>query len=99
MRRISRLLVSSTTEAGSAGSLTVHSRIRVWWSDTAKARQIHHRLLPLFDALFCESNPIPLKSALSMMGLMDDEIRLPLLPLTQPNRERLNLVLKELGFL
>ena len=67
--------------------------------DVARARQIHHRLLPLFDALFCESNPIPLKSALAMMGLMDDEIRLPLLPLTRPGRERLNLVLKELGFL
>jgi len=67
--------------------------------DVAKAQELHHRLLPLFDALFCESNPIPLKAALAMMGLMEEEIRLPLTPLTQPNRERLNLVLKELGFL
>jgi 4-hydroxy-tetrahydrodipicolinate synthase len=67
--------------------------------DVARARVIHHELLPLFDALFCESNPIPLKAALGAMGLCDDEIRLPLTPITETNRERLNQALKELGFL
>jgi 4-hydroxy-tetrahydrodipicolinate synthase len=67
--------------------------------DFARARAIHYRLLPLFDALFCETNPIPLKAALAAMGRIGDEIRLPLTEITQPNRERLKVVLKELGLL
>ncbi len=66
-------------------------------TDLAAAQSIHFRLLPLFDALFCETNPIPLKEALHLMGLCGPEIRLPLTRLTEPNRERLQLVLKELG--
>ena len=66
--------------------------------DAARALEIHQQLLPLFDALFCESNPIPLKAALARMGLIDAEIRLPLTPMTKPNRARLDLALKELGF-
>jgi 4-hydroxy-tetrahydrodipicolinate synthase len=66
--------------------------------DLARARELHYQLLPLFDALFCETNPIPLKSALHLMGLASDEIRLPLTPLTDANRERLQVVLKELGY-
>ncbi len=64
-----------------------------------RALRIHQELLPLFDALFCESNPIPLKAALAAMGLIDEEIRLPLTPLSPPNREALQAVLKEMGFL
>ncbi len=64
----------------------------------AVALSVHQRLLPLFDALFCETNPIPVKAALSIMGLVGDEIRLPLTAITQPNREALQVVLKELGF-
>jgi 4-hydroxy-tetrahydrodipicolinate synthase len=66
--------------------------------DLARARELHYQLLPLFDVLFCETNPIPLKSALHLMGLASDEIRLPLTPLTDANRERLQVVLKELGY-
>ena len=66
--------------------------------DAAGALRIHQGLLPLFDALFCETNPIPLKAALGIMGLIDPEIRLPLTPITQPNRDALQFVLKELGF-
>jgi 4-hydroxy-tetrahydrodipicolinate synthase len=67
--------------------------------DTAAARTIHYRLLPLFDALFCETNPIPLKAAIEILGLASGEIRLPLTPLTELNRERLQAALKELGLL
>jgi len=67
--------------------------------DADRAREIHFDLLPLFDALFCETNPIPVKAALELMGLVDGEIRLPLTPLTDPNRERLQVVLKDLGVL
>lgn len=65
--------------------------------DLDGARRAHHRLLPLFDALFCETNPIPVKAAVAELGLIGEEIRLPLLPMTEPNRERLRVVLKELG--
>jgi 4-hydroxy-tetrahydrodipicolinate synthase len=65
--------------------------------DLAGALRTHQRLLPLFDALFCETNPIPVKAALGLMGLIGDEIRLPLTHLTDANRERLRVVLKELG--
>ena len=66
--------------------------------DNAEALRIHQRLLPLFDALFCETNPSPVKAALSIMGLIGDEIRLPLTAISQPNREGLQMVLKDLGF-
>jgi 4-hydroxy-tetrahydrodipicolinate synthase len=67
--------------------------------DVAEARRIHYRLLPLFQVLFCETNPIPVKAALALMGLVGPEIRLPLTPIGEPNRERLQVVLKELGLL
>jgi 4-hydroxy-tetrahydrodipicolinate synthase len=65
--------------------------------DAARARAIHYQLLPLFDALFCETNPIPVKTALHLMDLIGPEIRLPLTPIEEGNRERLQVVLKELG--
>jgi len=64
--------------------------------DHRGALEVHQSLLPLFDALFCETNPIPVKCALHLMGLCGPEIRLPLTPLTDANRERLQVVLKEL---
>ncbi len=64
-----------------------------------RARELHYQLLPLFDVLFCETNPIPVKGALAAMGLISPEIRLPLTPLSEANRERLQVVLKELGHL
>jgi len=67
--------------------------------DVVEARRIHFRLLPLFQVLFCETNPIPVKAALAFMGLCGPEIRLPLTPLSEPHRERLQVVLKELGLL
>jgi 4-hydroxy-tetrahydrodipicolinate synthase len=66
--------------------------------DIEAARRQHRRLLALFDALFVETNPIPLKAALHFMGLIGPEIRLPLTPLSEVHRERLQVVLKELGF-
>jgi 4-hydroxy-tetrahydrodipicolinate synthase len=67
--------------------------------DIVRARELHFELLPLFDALFCETNPIPVKAALALMGLVGEEIRLPLTPITPANRERLQGVLKEVGLL
>jgi 4-hydroxy-tetrahydrodipicolinate synthase len=69
-------------------------------NDFERARKLHFQLLPLFDALFFETNPIPVKCALELMGLIGSaEVRLPLTPITEVNRERLQVVLKELGHL
>ncbi len=61
------------------------------------AREMHFQLLPLFDALFCETNPIPLKAAFATLGWCGDEIRLPLTALGDAKLEHLKVVLKDLG--
>lgn len=61
------------------------------------ARAMHYRLYPLFTALFYETNPIPVKEALHMMGKIDREMRLPLCPMETDNREKLLHVMKEAG--
>ncbi len=61
------------------------------------ARAMHYQLYPLFTALFYETNPIPVKEALHMMGKIDREMRLPLCPMGTDNREKLLHVMKEAG--
>lgn len=65
--------------------------------DYARARELHLRTIPLTDALFSETNPIPVKAALAMMGSVDAEIRAPLYPMSGPARERLRAILSEHG--
>lgn len=60
-----------------------------------EASDAQRTLLPLINALFSQVNPIPVKAALSMMGLIREELRLPLTPLEQPHRSKLECVLKE----
>ena len=67
--------------------------------DVAAARQRHYELLPLFDVLFCETNPIPLKAACAALGWCEAEIRLPLTTIDDANLERLKVVMKDLGIL
>ncbi len=59
------------------------------------ARALHMELMPLFQAMFVEVNPVPVKESLYFMGLIEREFRLPLVPLTEKNREYLKTVLKE----
>ena len=87
--------ISTTSNVAPAEILALVRAARA--GELATARRLHARLLPLFDVLFCETNPIPVKAAVAALGLIDAEIRLPLTPLTEPNRERLQVVLKELG--
>lgn len=47
------------------------------------AQALHHKLLPLSDDMFVETNPIPVKGALAMMGRIENELRLPLVPLSE----------------
>ena len=67
--------------------------------DIAGAQAIHYALLPLFDVLFCETNPIPVKAAVAELGWCSPEIRLPLTRITDANLERLKVVLKDLEIL
>jgi 4-hydroxy-tetrahydrodipicolinate synthase len=62
-----------------------------------EARAIHQRLLPLMDALFLESSPIPLKSGLRLMGLAGDTLRLPLCAAEPSTVQRIAAALKGLG--
>ena len=63
----------------------------------AEARTWHFKLAPLFKALFYETNPIPVKEALSIMNKIDPDIRLPLTRLSSDNRDRLGRVMQEIG--
>ncbi|HEY6475921.1 MAG TPA: 4-hydroxy-tetrahydrodipicolinate synthase [Polyangia bacterium] len=67
--------------------------------DWTKARELHYRLLPLGEGLFVEANPIPVKTALAMMGRIAEELRPPLYPLAAQYRDKLQAQLKELGLL
>ena len=64
--------------------------------EISRAREIHYRLWPLFNACFIETNPIPAKTALAMMGRIREEFRLPLCPMSDANRKVLAKVLSDL---
>lgn len=61
-----------------------------------EARKLHYRLLPLMNINFIESSPIPVKTALAMMGMIEEAFRLPMVPITEPNRAKLRKVLEGL---
>ncbi|HLI86050.1 MAG TPA: 4-hydroxy-tetrahydrodipicolinate synthase [Bryobacteraceae bacterium] len=67
--------------------------------DFAAARQIQNRYLPLMNINFVESNPIPVKEAMAMMGLLEPVFRLPLCRAAEPNRARIENVLESVGLL
>ena len=64
-----------------------------------EAQNLHYRLLPLVKALFVETNPIPVKEAMGMLNLCSAEVRLPLCPLSETNRQKLKSALKDYGLL
>jgi 4-hydroxy-tetrahydrodipicolinate synthase len=67
--------------------------------DWVAARHLHYQMLPLIRALFLETNPTPIKAALAMMGYCRDELRLPLLPMSDGPRGKLRHVMQEAGLL
>jgi 4-hydroxy-tetrahydrodipicolinate synthase len=66
------------------------------WED---ARHMHYRLLPLMEANFIESSPGPVKAAMALMGLIEENFRLPLVPVTERSRARVRSVITELGLI
>jgi 4-hydroxy-tetrahydrodipicolinate synthase len=67
--------------------------------DWSTARKLHYELLPLFKAIFIETNPIPIKAALAMKGMITESYRLPMCCMAAKNRESLQATLKELKIL
>jgi len=67
--------------------------------DIERARAIHFRLMPLCRAMFYETNPIPVKTALGLMGMIEPELRLPLCPMSESNLNRLKQDLKDYGLI
>ncbi|MES1205671.1 MAG: 4-hydroxy-tetrahydrodipicolinate synthase [Pseudomonadota bacterium] len=94
---------------GGRGTISVVSNVapaqmaEMWDAAAAgrwdRARELHFTLLPLSEGLFIDSNPVPVKSALAMMGRIADELRAPLYPLAGPNRDKVRGFMTEVGLL
>ncbi len=94
---------------GGKGVISVSANVAPWdvsamckaWHDgnIEAARRLHFKLEPLNKAMFLETNPIPVKTALSMMGKIKEELRLPLCPMSTENREKLKKSLIDYGIL
>ncbi|MBW2063960.1 MAG: 4-hydroxy-tetrahydrodipicolinate synthase [Deltaproteobacteria bacterium] len=74
--------------------------VRAWEKgDVGKARELFYKLLPLCKAMFIETNPIPVKTSLGIMGMIGEEMRLPMCRMSQQNRQRLEQALKGYGLI
>lgn len=78
--------VAALTDAFFAGNL-------------AEAKRLHLHLLKISNAMFIESNPVPVKTAASLMGKCSAEVRLPLAPLLEGSRTKLTAIMKEYGLI
>lgn len=65
--------------------------------DVACARQVHLQIIPLIKAVFIETNPVPIKTAMGMLGMCSPDVRLPMVPLTSGNKQKLLSIIKEYG--
>ncbi len=72
----------------------VHSALDGDWET---ARKLHYKILPLMEANFLESNPIPVKASMAMMGLLEENLRMPLVNMQPDTRKKLQKVLKKMG--
>jgi len=67
--------------------------------DWKRARDLHYRLFPLARAAFLETNPIPIKEAMAMAGMLEPEFRLPMCRMSDANREKLRAILQPYGLI
>jgi 4-hydroxy-tetrahydrodipicolinate synthase len=67
--------------------------------DFQKAQELHYKILPLSIDLFIETNPIPVKTAMKLMGMLNGEMRLPLCSMTESNLAKLEATLKHCGLI
>lgn len=90
-----RGVISVTSNAAPAD---VSGMVRAFFEgNLEKARELHYKLQPLHRAMFLETNPIPVKTALSLMGMADEEFRLPLTKMSEGNKAKLINVMKSYG--
>jgi 4-hydroxy-tetrahydrodipicolinate synthase len=68
-------------------------------ADWEEARALHYKLLPLMEANFIESSPGPVKAGLALMGIIEENFRLPLVPVKESTRARMRTLLLELGLM
>jgi len=95
--------------AGGAGCISVTANVapallsamQNFWAEgrLAEAMELQHRVLPLHDAMFVETNPAPAKYALSLLGFSNEICRLPLAPLSAASKERIRNAMNGLGLL
>ena len=98
-----------TLSVGGAGTISVASNVipnevheicrSYLGGNTALSRNLFKKYYPLMRAMFCEVNPIPVKTALSMRKMCREEFRLPLCRISEPNRKKLENIMRELGLL
>jgi 4-hydroxy-tetrahydrodipicolinate synthase len=67
--------------------------------DWKRARELHLKLFPLCQAMFCETNPIPVKTAMALMGMIGGELRLPLCPMSEANLSKLKAAMRAYGLI
>lgn len=67
--------------------------------DWNRAREIHLKLFPLCQAMFCETNPIPVKTAMALLGMVGGELRLPLWPMSEMNFTKLKAAMRVYGLI
>lgn len=67
--------------------------------DITGARELHYKLLPLIKAVFLETNPIPIKTAMGLLGMCEPDLRLPMCSMSEANLEKLKKALKDFGLL
>jgi 4-hydroxy-tetrahydrodipicolinate synthase len=94
---------------GGKGAISVSANVapkeasdmcRMWKKgDIEEARKLHFKLEPLNQAMFIETNPVPVKTALSLMGKAEDEVRLPLCQMSDTNKEKLKKILIDQGII
>ena len=63
------------------------------------AAEIQLKLLPFINALFSETSPIPIKGAMAKLGMLEEEVRLPLVPMTDGPREKMYAIMRDLGMI
>ncbi len=74
--------------------------VNAWEEGNIKrSKELFYKLFPLCQAMFYETNPIPVKTSLALMGKIQDELRLPLVPMASANLERLKKALKSYGLI
>jgi len=87
-------VISNVAPADMAGMIDAFEA-----GDIDRARQLHDKMIPLIDALFIETNPVPVKAALSMMGKIDYDVRLPMYKMSDSNYEKLKKVMSDYGLI